>query len=153
MQQKDKLLDDNSKMIVRETHISLLRPLININCWKLAIILCPHGLGPPGSSGVRLVRTWVRMSVRPKTRLRFLAKVESQDILMAASWYFISYEVIPLWDQQEYTRAMTSWPIFHSRLSSDFGQIIKVKIFVQGRSSKPINGSKLIFYETSRNIH
>ena len=39
-----------------------------------------------------------------------------------------------------------------------FGQIIKVKIFVQGRISRPTNGSKLIFhmrmylYETSRNI-
>ena len=40
----------------------------------------------------------------------------------------------------------------------DFGQFIKVKIFVQGRISRPINGSKLIFhmrmylYENSRNI-
>ena len=40
---------------------------------------------------------------------------------------------------------------------SDFGQIIKVKIFVQGRILRPINGSKLMFhmrvylYETSRN--
>ena len=40
----------------------------------------------------------------------------------------------------------------------DFGQVINVKIFVQGRISRPINGSKLIFhirmylYETSRNI-
>ena len=28
--------------------------------------------------------------------------------------------------------------------STDFGQIIKVKIFVQGRLSRPINGSKII---------
>ena len=28
---------------------------------------------------------------------------------------------------------MTSLPIFHASLTSDFGQIIKVKIFVQGR--------------------
>ena len=68
------------------------------------------------------------------------------------------YEDISLWDQQEYTRAMTSWPIFHGPLTLDFGQIIKGKIFVQGRISRPINGSKLIFhiriylYETSRNI-
>ena len=40
----------------------------------------------------------------------------------------------------------------------DFGQIIKVKIFVQGRILISTNGSKLIFYErmylyeTSRNI-
>ena len=43
-------------------------------------------------------------------------------------------------------------------LTSDFGQIIKVKIFVQGRFSRPINGSKLILHmrvylcEVSRNI-
>ena len=68
----------------------------------------------------------------------------------------IFHEDISLWDQQEYARAMTSWPIFHSPLTSDFGQIIKV--FVQGRISRPINDSNLIFhmrmylYETSRNI-
>ena len=42
--------------------------------------------------------------------------------------------------------------------TSNFSQIIKVKIFVQGRISRPINGSKLLFhlrmyiYEISRNI-
>ena len=40
---------------------------------------------------------------------------------------------------------------------SDFGQIIEVKIFVQGRISISVNGSKLLFhlmynYEISRNI-
>ena len=30
--------------------------------------------------------------------------------------------------------------------STDFGQIIKVKIFVQGRISRPIKDSKLIFH-------
>ena len=50
------------------------------------------------------------------------------------------------------------WPIFHGPLTLDFGQVIKVKIFVQGRLSRPINGSKFIFhmnmylYKTSRNI-
>ena len=50
------------------------------------------------------------------------------------------------------------WPIFHGPLISDFGQIIKVTIFVQGGISSSTNGSKLIFhmrmylYETSRNI-
>ena len=40
----------------------------------------------------------------------------------------------------------------------DFGQIIKVKIFAQGRILSSTNGSKLVFhmrmylYETSRNI-
>ena len=40
--------------------------------------------------------------------------------------------------------------------STDFGQIIKVKLFVQGRISRSVNGSKLIFhvrmylFETSR---
>ena len=48
------------------------------------------------------------------------------------------------------------WPIFHSPLTSVFGQIIKVKFFVQDRILSSTNGSKLIFhmrmylYETSR---
>ena len=44
------------------------------------------------------------------------------------------------------TRAMTSWPIFYGPLTSDLGQIIKVKIFVQDRISRPIDGRKLIFH-------
>ena len=45
-----------------------------------------------------------------------------------------------------------------SWLTSDFGQIIKAKIFVQDRILSSTNGSQLIFhmrmypYETSRNI-
>ena len=43
-------------------------------------------------------------------------------------------------------------------LTSDFGQVMQVKIFVQGRILSSTNGSKLVFhmrmylYETSRNI-
>ena len=75
---------------------------------------------------------------------------------LEASWYFIWG--CSIWDQQENTRAMTSWPAFHGPLTSDFGQIVNVKIFGQGRISRPVNSSKLIFhmrmylYETSRNI-
>ena len=78
--------------------------------------------------------------------LRFLSKVASQDLLMVASWYLI------------WGCISTSWPIFHSPLTSYFGQVIKVKIFVQDGISRPVNGSKLIFhirmylYETSRDI-
>ena len=48
--------------------------------------------------------------------------------------------------------------IFHGPLTSDFGQIIKVKIFVQVRILSSTNGSRLIFYmrmylyETSSNM-
>ena len=43
-----------------------------------------------GHSGFGLsIRAYMCMSVRPKTWLRFLSKVESQDLLMVASWYFI----------------------------------------------------------------
>ena len=96
---------------------------------------------------------WLRTLAR-WSRLRFLSKLESQDLLMVASWYFIW---LSLWDMQEYTRALASWPIFHRPLTSDFVQIIKVKIFVQGKISRPIYASKLIFhmrmylYEISRN--
>ena len=62
---------------------------------------------------------------------------------MVASWYF-SYEDVLLWDQQEYARAMTSWPIFHDLLNSDFGQFSMVKIFVISRFLR------LYLCETSR---
>ena len=53
---------------------------------------------------------------------------------------------------------MTSWPIFHGLLTSDFDQFSMVKIFVIGRvlHVSSVDGSKLIFYkmhyhcETSR---
>ena len=48
---------------------------------------------------------------------------------------------VPLWDRQEYTRAMTSWPIFHGLLTSDFGQFSVVKIFVIGRFLSSVNGA------------
>ena len=54
--------------------------------------------------------------------------------------------------QQEYTRAITSWPIFHGPLISDFGQIINIQIFVQGRMLSFTNGSKLIFPMRSANF-
>ena len=71
--------------------------------------------------------------------------------------WLISYEDVSLWGQQEYKRHdfMT---YISGPLTSDFGQIIKVKIFVPCRFSRPINGSKLILHmrvylcEVSRNI-
>ena len=36
--------------------------------------------------------------------------------------------------------------LFHVTLTSDFGKIIKVKIFFQGRILSSTNGSKLMFY-------
>ena len=87
---------------------------------------------------VHWLRTLARLS-----RLRCLAKVESQDIFMVASWY---YEDVSLWDQQEYTRALTSWPIFHGPLTSYFCQIVKIKMFGQGRISRHIYGSRLILW-------
>ena len=41
---------------------------------------------------------------------------------------------------------MTSCPIFHGLLTSDFGQFSMVKIFVIGRFLSSVDGSKLIFY-------
>ena len=46
------------------------------------------------------------LSVCPWTRLRFLSKVESQDLLMPASWYFIWW-CISVRPAGEYTRGMT----------------------------------------------
>ena len=72
-------------------------------------------------------------------RLRVLAQVDSQNLLVVESsiftWGYISMR----------GAGMTSWPIFHSPLTSDFGQFSKVKFFVQGRIWSPIIFSKLIF--------
>ena len=46
----------------------------------------PQPAGGMERSGCQYVCSSVR---RPKTRLRFLAKVEYQDLLMEASWYFV----------------------------------------------------------------
>ena len=68
------------------------------------------------------------------TRRRFTAATLQVDI---------SYEDVSLWDQKEYTKAMTS------------GQMIKVKDVVQGRILSSIKGSKLKvhmlmhFYQTN----
>ena len=102
------------------------------------------------------VRTYVRPSIHlSEDQVKIFVQGRISRAIMVASWYFIwEYS---LWDQQEYTRVMTSWPIFHGPLTLDFGQIIMVD-FVQGRISRPVNGSKLLFhlrmyiYEISRNI-
>ena len=69
---------------------------------------------------------------------------------MVASWYLCetSKNIQELWPQNLYF--MVHWFLT--------GQIVKVKIFVQGRMLSSTNGSKLIFlmrmycYETSKNI-
>ena len=45
-----------------------------------------------------------------------------------------------------YTRAMTSGPIFHGLLTSEFGQFYMIKIIVIGNFLSSIDGSKMIFY-------
>ena len=48
--------------------------------------------------------------------------------------------------ETEYTRAMTSWPIFHCLLTLDFGQFFMIKIIVTGKFVSSIDGNRLIFY-------
>ena len=57
---------------------SLYSPAYKI-CWGI------YSFYAHTSSARQVVCTYVP----PKTRLRFLAKVESQDLLMVANWYFI----------------------------------------------------------------
>ena len=60
-------------------------------------------------------------------RLRVLAQVDSQNLLVVESSFFT-------WGYISMRGAgITSWPIFYSPLTSDFGQFSKVKFFVQGR--------------------
>ena len=89
------------------------------------------------------------------SRLRFLSKVESQDLLMVASWYFIwgCISVRPAGTCSHdltYISQSTDFVLWPDYQGYDF--------FVQGWNSRPVIGSKLIFhirmylYETSRNI-
>ena len=78
-----------------------------------------------------------KCSFPPNTVCKYtVCEIESQDLLMV--WGSISMKPVRIYK--------TSWPIFHDPLTLDFSQIIKVKIFVQGRPSRPVNGSKLIFH-------
>ena len=131
----------NSSSLVLWTNI-----FVNLEMWYIYIFMPPR----PQPMGHRAFG----MSLHPKTRLRFLSKVESQDLLMIASWYFIwgSISMKPAGIYKSHDlMTYISW-------STDFGQIIKDKIFVEGRISRPINGSKSLFhlrmciYEISRNI-
>ena len=123
-------------------------------CGFCCFFLCPHGLD---HRAFRLSCIW--LYIRPSVdqvnifvQGRISRPINGSKLIFHMRMYL-------LWNQQDYTRAMTSWHIFHDPLTSDFGQIIKVKIFVQGRSSSSTSGSKLIFhnmrmyfYETSRNL-
>ena len=107
--------------------------------------LCPHGLSPPGHRALGLsVRTSVDQ-VKIFVQGRISRPIKDSKLIFHMRMYL--YETS--------RNIQEPWPIFHGPLTSDFGQIIKVKIFVQGRILSSTNGSKLIFhirmylYETS----
>ena len=87
---------------------------------------------------------WLRALAR-LSRLRFLSKVESR--LINGSKLIFHIRNVFLWDQQEYTKVMSSWSIFHGLLTSDFGQFSMVDISVIGRFLSSADGSKLIYYQ------
>ena len=99
--------------------------------------LCPCGLGPWRHRAFGLsIHVYMRTSVcRPV--LRFLSKAESQELLMVASWYFIwgciSMRPAGIYKSHD-LMTYISW-------STDFGQIIKVKIFVHGKMLSSTNAS------------
>ena len=129
-----------------------LKPCINVHNIRLYIscVFMPPRPLPAGGIEFLYVRPSIDQ-VKIFVQGRISRPIHGSKLIFHMRMY--------LWDQQEYTRAMTSWPIFHGLLTSDFGQIIKVKIFVQGRILSSANGCKLIFcmrmylYETRRNIH
>ena len=117
------------------------------------IFLCSHGLGPPGTLSVGVVRTSVRLSedqVKIFVQGRISRPSNGSKLIfhMRMYLYETSRNIQEPWHHDLYFTVNWLWT----------GQIIKVKIFVQGRISRPINGSKLLFhmrmyiYEISRNI-
>ena len=86
------------------------------------ILLCPvasarGGTERSGCAYVHLSEVQIKIFVQG----RISRPVKSSKLIF-------HNEDVSLWDQQEYTIAMTSWPIFLAPLTSDFGQIIKVMI-------------------------
>ena len=122
---------------------------INGTCSKLYFIWGCISMRPAGIYKSHELLTYISRSTDFRTlarlsRLTFLSKVESQDLLMVASWYFIwgcmSLRPAGIYKSHD---LMT----YISR-STDFGlwPDYQGKKFVQGRISRPINGSKLIFH-------
>ena len=88
---------------------------------------------------VHWLRTLARLS-----RLRFLSKVESQDLLMVASWYFIwgciSVSQVGIYKSHDLLTYISL------SADSEFGWFSTVNIFIIGRFLSSTDGSKLIFY-------
>ena len=89
------------------------------------------GIKRSGCPYVRLSEDQIKIFVQG----RISRSINGSKLIFHMSMYL--YET-----SRNIQRAMASWPVFHSPLISDFGQIIKVKVFVQSRISRPINGSK-----------
>ena len=78
------------------------------------------------------VRACVRSCVRPSVgQVKIFVKGRISRPINGSKLIF-HMRTKSLWEQQEYTRFMTSRPIFHGPLTSVFGHIIKFEISVQG---------------------
>ena len=82
---------------------------------------------------VHWLRTWARLS-----RLRFLSKVESQDLLMIFHMRMYLYETSRKYKSHELLTSISR--------TSDFSWFSMVNIFVTSRFFSYTDGSKLIFY-------
>ena len=125
---------------------------------RISIYETSRNIQEPWPHDLYFMVHWLRILAR-LSRLRFLSKVESQDqLLMVASWYFIwgciFMRPAGIYKSHELLTYISR--------STDFGlaRLSKLRFFIQGRISRPINGSKLIFhvrmymylYETNRYI-
>ena len=125
-------------MVVKKLISPLFIPRKNNVCLTvhshrcIAILLCPCGLG------VQVLRTCARPSVDQVNS--FVQGRISRPICSKLILHMMMY----LYETSRNTKE--PWPIFHGPLTSDFGQIIKVKICVQDRILSSTNGSKLIFH-------
>ena len=120
---------------------------------QLSFVFMPLRPRPAGGIEIWVVRLCVRLYVHPSigqvnifVQGRISRPIDDSKLIFHVMMYL--YE----------TSRNIQEPICHGPLTSDFGQIIRVKIFVQGRILSSTNGSKLIFhmrmylYETSRNV-
>ena len=119
------------------------------------ILICPTAYACRGHRAFGLSIRSVRTSVRPSVeRVKIFVQGRISRSINGSELIFHVMRMYLFEISREYTRVITSWTMFYSPLTSDFGQIIKFKI----SSNNGNNGDKLIFYirmylyETSRTI-
>ena len=104
-------------------------------CCQFLPFLCTRGFGPPERGIERSGCPYVRLCVRPYARpsvdqVKIFVKGRMLRPITCNGSKLIFNMRLYQWDQQEYTTAMTSWPIFQGPLTSDFGLMSVMDLYL-----------------------